>query len=106
MKTKIVIALFSIVVFAGVAAAQSASAGKTIYASKCSMCHGPDGAANNTMGKNLKIPDFHSPDVKKMSDTELKSIILDGKGKMPAYKGKLTEAQVSDVIAYIHELTK
>ena len=30
----------------------------------------------------------------------------DGKGKMPAYKGKLTDAQITDLVKYIRTLKK
>ena len=33
-------------------------------------------------------------------------IIKGGKNKMPAFSGKLTDAQITDVVAYIHTLQK
>ncbi|HZP17866.1 MAG TPA: c-type cytochrome [Terriglobales bacterium] len=106
MKTRTVAIFFLMFTFAGVAAAQDAAAGKTIFTSKCALCHGADGKAQTPMGKTLKIADFHSPDVQNKSDAELKGIITNGKNKMPAFKGKLTDAQAGDVVAYIRELGK
>jgi mono/diheme cytochrome c family protein len=41
-----------------------------------------------------------------MSDADLTAAITDGKGKMPAYKGKLTDAQIKDLVGYIRTLKK
>lgn len=88
------------------AAAQAQSAGKSIFTSKCSICHGADGKGNTSIGKSLKIADLHSADVQKMSDADLQSVITNGKNKMPSFKGKLTDAQIVQVISYIRELGK
>jgi mono/diheme cytochrome c family protein len=40
------------------------------------------------------------------SDARLIASTANGKGKMPAYKGKLTDAQIKDVIAYMRTLGK
>jgi len=82
------------------------SAGADTYKAKCAMCHGPDGAAATPMGKMMKIPSFKDPAVMKDSEASLIAITKDGKGKMPAYNGKLTDAQIKDVIAYIRTLQK
>jgi len=71
------------------------------YKAKCAMCHGADGMGKPPMGTNLT-----APDVQKMSDADLAAAITNGKGKMPAYKGKLTDAQISDLAKYIHTLKK
>jgi mono/diheme cytochrome c family protein len=80
--------------------------GAAIYKAKCAMCHGPDGAGQTTMGKNLKLRDLRSADVQKQTDAELVKWITDGKGKMPAYKGKLTPADIDAVVAFIRTLKK
>ena len=36
-----------------------------------------------------------------MSDADLTEAITNGKGKMPAYKGKLSDAQIKDLVSYI-----
>ena len=71
------------------------------YKAKCAMCHGADGMGKPPMGTNLT-----TADVQKMSDADLAAAITNGKGKMPAYKGKLTDAQISDLAKYIHTLKK
>jgi mono/diheme cytochrome c family protein len=87
------------------AVAENAPA-KDLFVSKCAICHGADGSARTTIGKSMKIRDFHSSEVQKQTDADLKAIIKQGKGKMPAFEGKLTEAQIDQLIAYIRELAK
>lgn len=77
-----------------------------IYKAKCQMCHAPDGSGNTPAGKAMKARPFNSPEVLKESDADLIAIIQKGKNKMPAYAGKLTDAQIKDVLAYIHTLQK
>jgi len=83
--------------------AQDAAA---LYKSKCQMCHGADGMAGTPAGKSTKARSFSSDDVKKMSDDDLIAVTTNGKNKMPAYKGKLTDDQIKGLIAYIHTLQK
>lgn len=76
-----------------------------LFKSKCAMCHGPDGTAGTAMAKNLGIKSYRAPEVQKESDADLKSIIVNGKGKMPAFK-TLTGEQVDGLVKYIRELGK
>jgi mono/diheme cytochrome c family protein len=82
------------------------NAGADTYKSKCQMCHAADGSASTPAGKSTKARPFDSPDVMKMSDDDLIKVTTNGHGKMPAYKGKLTDDQIKDVVAYIHTLQK
>ena len=77
---------------------------ESLYKSKCQICHGPDGAGNTPAGKKLGTKDFHSPEVKKMSDSELAEITKAGKNKMPAYGKSLSEQQIKDLIKYMRSL--
>ncbi|HET8774157.1 MAG TPA: cytochrome c [Thermoanaerobaculia bacterium] len=89
-----------------VAPATFAADGAALYKSKCAMCHGPDGAGQTTMGKNMKLRDLRSADVQKQTDAELVKWIADGKGKMPAYKGKMTPDEINAVVAFIRTMKK
>jgi mono/diheme cytochrome c family protein len=82
------------------------SAGADTYKAKCQMCHGPDGTAATPMGKMMKIPSFKDPEQIKASDADLIAITTNGKGKMPAYTGKLTDAQIKEVVSFIRTLQK
>jgi len=80
--------------------------GAALYKAKCATCHGPDGSGQTAMGKSLKLRDLRSAEVQKQTDKELYTWTADGKGKMPAYKGKLTEAEINALVAYMRELAK
>jgi len=85
------------------AAAQDAT--QALYKSKCQICHGPD-ATGSVPGKKLGVKDFQSPEVQKQPDSELLEVARKGKGKMPAYDGKLTNAQLADLIKFMRGLAK
>jgi cytochrome c6 len=80
------------------AVAQDAAA---TFKSKCAMCHGADGK-----GGKMGTRDFASPEVKAESDAQLTDIISKGKGKMPAYGGKLKDTEIKDLVTYIRGLAK
>ena len=80
------------------AVAQDAAA---TYKAKCAMCHGPDGK-----GGKMGTRDFASAEVKAETDAQLTDIITKGKGKMPAYSGKLTDADIKGLVTYIRGLAK
>jgi len=78
--------------------------GADIFKAKCAMCHGPDGSASTGMGKSMGLKPLSSPEVQKMSDADLTALVTNGKGKMPAYKGKLSDADISAVVKYVKTL--
>ena len=78
--------------------------GADIFKAKCAMCHGADGSASTGMGKSMGLKPLGSPEVQKMSDADLTALITNGKGKMPAYKGKLSDADISAVVKYVKTL--
>jgi len=84
------------------AVAQDAAA---TYKAKCAMCHGPDGKGS-AIGLKMGTHDFTSEDVQKQTDAQLTETITKGKGKMPAYDGKLKDTEIKDLVAYIRGLAK
>jgi mono/diheme cytochrome c family protein len=87
--------------------AQSApSGGAALFQSKCTICHGPDGAGKTVMGQKLNIRDLHSAEVQKQSDAELAHVITAGKGKMPAFGKTLGGDQIKLLVAHIRSFGK
>ena len=76
------------------------------FKAKCAMCHGADGSGSTATGKALKVRDLGSADVQGQTDAQLTEIVTNGKNKMPAYKGKLTDDQIKGLVAYIRSLAK
>ena len=102
MKTKWItgVALFSMVLALALPPMAAADAAAD-YKAKCAGCHGADGSKSMMGAKPLS-----GAEVQAMSDADLNKEITDGKGKMPAYKGKLTDAQIGDLVKYIRTLKK
>lgn len=90
--------LASAAIFTTTALAQDAAA---TFKAKCAMCHGADGK-----GGKMGTRDFGSAEVKAETDAQLTDIINKGKGKMPAYNGKLKDSEIKDLVTYIRSLSK
>ncbi len=98
------VASCAVLALASVAFAQSS--GADLYKAKCAMCHGADGAGATPAGKAMKTPSFSSPELLKLSEAEMIAATKSGKGKMPAYAGKLTDAQIKETVSYVKTLQK
>ena len=83
-----------------------AADGAATYKAKCASCHGADGAGNTPMGKKWGIKDLAAPDIQAKSDATLIDLTTNGINKMPAFKGKLSEAQIADVVKYCRTFKK
>jgi mono/diheme cytochrome c family protein len=83
------------------------SSGQAIYKAKCQDCHGPNGMANTKMAMALKVKPITDPEVMKISEAEMIADARNGvAGKMPAYKGKLSDAEIRDVVAVFRSFMK
>jgi len=76
------------------------------FKAKCALCHGADGSGSTATGKALKVRDLGAADVQGQTDAQLTAIVTNGKNKMPAYKGKLTDDQIKGLVVYIRSLAK
>jgi cytochrome c6 len=103
-KMSVVFLVLAVVVLLTPAVFAAEPDGAAIYKSKCAVCHGADGKGQTTMGKNLHLKDLGSEDVQKLKGEELENIISKGKGKMPAYKDKLSEAEIDSLVTFIRSL--
>jgi cytochrome c6 len=105
MKT-ILRAALAVAALALIFSTYSFADGAADFKAKCAACHGATGAGDTAMGKNMKIRDLASADVQAQTDAQLNDIITKGKNKMPAYDGKLSKDQISDLVKYIRSLKK
>ena len=78
---------------------------KSLYASKCAVCHGNDGSANTAKGKELKVRNLRSEEFKKMPDAKAMEVLLKGKGKMEGYEKTLGKEKLEQLLAYCRELS-
>jgi mono/diheme cytochrome c family protein len=91
-------------------------AGKDLHVKHCQRCHGEQGKGDGPAMKavkTVKLADWTDPtEMSKYSDQDLYKITMEGgaalgKSKlMPAYKGKLKEKEVWDLVAFIRSLAK
>jgi len=74
--------------------------GAAIYSQNCARCHGVDGRAQTPKGRQVKAVDLTSDEwsPEEAHDTR---IVTKGKGSMPAFKNKLTPAEIGAVVSYI-----
>jgi mono/diheme cytochrome c family protein len=75
-----------------------------LWGQHCASCHGKDGSGNTTMGKKLGVKDYTKE--QSFGDAEAANVIKNGKGKMKAYKDKLSDADVRALVAWVRSLKK
>lgn len=78
---------------------------QSLYKTKCSGCHGTDGTGTAT-GKKIGARDFTMPEIMKLTDEQLIESIKNGKNIMPAFKSKLKETEIKDLVSYLREFCK
>jgi cytochrome c6 len=100
-----VLALFIISFQGTVLAAPQDQAGQTLFKSNCATCHSQSGAPT-AVGKSLNAPDLGSEPVQNHTNAQLQQTISNGKGNMPAFKDKLSPAEVNSLAAYVLTLSK
>ena len=83
--------------------------GTKLYQQHCAICHGEKGKGDGLAAKSLTPPprDF-SKGVFRYSKNEAERLAFVKKGKppMPAWGGTLSEAELKDVLAFIHTLKR
>jgi len=88
---------FAILAVLAAPAARAGDAAATFQA-KCAVCHGKDGTGQNPMGQKLGVKNLA---VTKLSAAEIEKTITDGKGKMTGFKGKLSDAEIKAMAAFV-----
>jgi cytochrome c6 len=76
-------------------------AGQEIFTQKCLLCHSIN-QGQVTFGPSL-YAETKKPQGRK-SSAEIRTIIREGKGKMPAFKDKLTPEETDQLLAYVRTL--
>jgi mono/diheme cytochrome c family protein len=79
------------------------SSGAATFKTNCATCHGPDGSGDTSIGKSLNIPDLRSAEIQKLSNTEIATVISNGKNAMPPFKN-FSKEQIHSLITYIRGL--
>jgi mono/diheme cytochrome c family protein len=74
----------------------SALTSNSIYQKSCAKCHG-----NSAAGRHFGGPSLISEKISSASIDELRTIINQGKGRMPKFAGKLPPADVDQLLMQI-----
>ena len=97
IRSQVVLAL----VVAMTGAVGFAQASEATYKAKCQSCHGSTGTPNAGMAKMMNIK---AASEYKSSEKDQIDAVADGKAKMPAFKGKLTDAEIKGAVVYFRTL--
>ncbi len=80
-----------------------ASPAADLFRQKCSGCHGDSGQGIAAPGTpNLTDPAFQ----RRLTDTGIATVIRNGKGGMPAWSGKLSDTEISQLATYVRSLAQ
>ena len=80
--------------------------GAATFKAKCVMCHGADAKGNPAMAAGFKV-DLSALNLTKAATTskskaDLTKIISEGRaGRMPAWRGRLSPAEIDGVVSFI-----
>lgn len=79
--------------------------GRELFKQNCAICHKEDGTGGKMTieGRTINPDDLTSDKIKRFSDEKIAGYITNGviDEGMPAFKEKLSEAQIRDVVAYV-----
>jgi cytochrome c6 len=98
--------------FAAAASLGYAATAAENWDNNCAKCHGADGSGNTKMGKKLKLKDYTDAQVQaNLKDDEMAKAIKegvseDGKQKMKAFKDDFSDAEITELVAYIRAMKK
>src|SRR6266481_5944193 len=80
---------------------------KATFNSQCASCHGKDGRAKSLHAKHVHARDMTDAAWQNdVSDERLFNSISNGRNKMPAFKKKLSEAQIDELVAYVRRFRR
>lgn len=80
---------------------------RSVYNSKCASCHGRDGRATSMHARHEKARDITTGEWQdSVSDERIYNSISNGKGKMPAFKKKLSDSQIDELVNYVRRLRR
>jgi hypothetical protein len=78
-----------------------------LYAERCFSCHGPGGTGDGPLAAALPVqpPDFRDT-VQKKSNAQIRKIIAEGAGVMPAFDPALRPSEINDMLQMVRFLSR
>lgn len=78
-----------------------------VYAQRCISCHGSSGRGDGPLAVSLPVrpPDFRDT-VQRKSNSQIRRVIAEGRGVMPAFEPALRPAEVTDMLQMVRFLSR
>ncbi|MGB0063316.1 MAG: cytochrome c [Terracidiphilus sp.] len=83
-----------------------AQSGEATYKIKCQSCHGAEGVPNPGIAKAMGVRPASDPAVRAETVAQMIAITANGKARMPAFKTKLSDAEIKASVDYFRSLAK
>jgi mono/diheme cytochrome c family protein len=85
--------------------ADELAAVRPVYAEHCARCHKIDGEGGTVevLGKKLKVPSLKKGHALSHTDAQFVKQIADGEDGMPAFKDRLDQQQINDLVRFIRK---
>lgn len=104
MKTRVAATIVFLIILAGCGRNARMDA---LYAQRCLNCHGPYGRGDGPMAASLPVPtpDFRDT-VQRKSNSQIRKVIADGRGVMPAFDPALRPAEINDLLQMVRFVSR
>jgi len=78
-----------------------------LYVQRCISCHGPNGRGDGLVAASLPVrpPDFRQT-VETKSNGQIRRIIAEGRGTMPAFDPALKQSEITDLLQMVRFLSR
>jgi hypothetical protein len=79
----------------------------SLYAQRCLNCHGASGRGDGSLAVSLPVlpPDFRDT-VQRKSNNQIRRIIAEGRGTMPAFEPALRPSEINDLLQMVRFLSR
>lgn len=86
---------------------ESPRSATSLFAKSCASCHGKDGRSKTFKAKFNHARDLTDPQWQaSVSDERMANSITNGRGKMPRFGKKMSEAEIDSLVLYVRGLKK
>jgi len=75
------------------------------YQKNCEGCHGETGEGGlvKVENKRIKVPSLKADHAIKHTDEQITKMITNGEEEMPSFKGKMSAAEISEMVKYVRK---
>ena len=75
------------------------------YQKNCEGCHGETGEGGlvKVENKRIKVPSLKADHALKHTDEQITKMITNGEEEMPAFKDKMSTAEISEMVRYVRK---